>query len=1055
MGFYGNITNTSRTQFQFDKIYPNRYEMDRNAQTDGVYLGRYVLIEYDNNYHLDTFKRVFFIGNVAYLYNTSQTPDERYKLTKSQISQNELVYTSNSNLTVETGLKGNECIFYKCTSTYIANSKEAATFEAISRLEGPAYTDNYNIDKEHYNPGRGYDSTVWQKVFSKDSDQENSLKEHYVMIAELNSVVPTFDVIAEAPSMNPVVPHFDTESTDVYYKLHWQTPWGFRVAEAKNTSKSDVKTNWTEIEYDPNTGTNITKNLGEKNAAIYFNKAAFDSQVGKTSIKKKDSGINEIKVTPVSSGKKLYDDHNPSTKDPIAADDIQEMSINLPAIGNMMSDAWDIIHGPNRDNARTDENGSLQGRLDSFRDMNVNAIPVKRAADGTLVSSYINGNTSKNVTDILTETLSESFDSDDAWIKTSINTIGLDNENDLSGIAIHHTFHSVEDTNTTSDINNNGDTINLYTPHVDAAGHVVGKNVETVTLPFGFKTIKTNGRLESEIENASTSPSINNIIADNTQDELNVNSGNKWIRIDTDVNNDSLIISHDIHDTNSTTSEQSLSSETEVTAFEVPTYSFDKAGHYTSHDIKTITMPFSYGKIDGDNGNTEASATFDTLTFGSDEWLTATVEKDKVIYNHDYPKEQDDTTSSFDMNNDINNTIILETLNHDEKGHIINVNQHTVTLPYGYKEFRDSNIEVGKSIADNTQDIFVFKGDSWIKPTVSTDLATFEHIGPVSKVHTSKINVEPKFGETFTIEDHYFDDNGHKYSTETHTVLLPKGSLTDGASNGADVITQLSFIADTGALSSTRTNISELLLTGYEKKDSSNDIANTDTLAQALSKLQTQIHDEEKVRAADDDALRISLGQEIARADAAEKQVLTDAKAYTDQVKKEILIGDSSEALSKTYDTLLEISQWIEGDGVNTTELTAAIAEETKAREENVADINTRIDNLPTYVLSPGETNGSLKLNNSEDVFVTGLGSAAYTDSASYATAEQGALAETALQLDTEFSIPDGDDGSIAVATISQLFAYIRDLQNQVNLLSEEVNRLSAFHPLEDESENI
>ena len=77
MGFYGNITNTSRTQFQFDKIYPNRYEMDRNAQTDGVYLGRYVLIEYDNNYHLDTFKRVFFIGNVAYLYNTSQTPDER------------------------------------------------------------------------------------------------------------------------------------------------------------------------------------------------------------------------------------------------------------------------------------------------------------------------------------------------------------------------------------------------------------------------------------------------------------------------------------------------------------------------------------------------------------------------------------------------------------------------------------------------------------------------------------------------------------------------------------------------------------------------------------------------------------------------------------------------------------------------------------------------------------------------------------------------------------------------------------------------------------------
>ena len=1055
MGFYGNITNTSRTQFQFDKIYPNRYEMDRNAQTDGVYLGRYVLIEYDNNYHLDTFKRVFFVGNVAYLYNASQKPDERYKLTKSQISQNELVYTSSSDLTVETGLKGNECVFYKCISAYVANSKEAATFELISRLEGPAYTDNYNIDKEHYNPGRGYDSTVWQKVFSKDLDQENSLKEHYVMIAELNTVVPTFDVVAEAPSMNPVVPHFDTESTDVYYKLHWQTPWGFRIAETENASKSDVKTEWTEIEYDPSKGINVIKNLGEKNAAIYFNKAAFDPQIGEINIHKKDSGVNEIKVIPTSSGKKLYDDHNPETKDPIVADDIQEMSINLPAIGNMMSDAWDIIHGPNRDDARTDENGSLQGRLDSFKDMNVNAIPVKRNSDGTLVGSYINGNTAKEVTNILTEELSNSLLSDDAWIKTSINTTSLDNETDLSGISIHHTFHSVNDTETSSDINNNGDTINLYTPYVDAAGHVVGKNTETIILPFGFKTIKTNGRLNNETENASTLPSIDNVIANNTQDELNINSGNKWIRIDTDVNSDSLIISHDIHDTTSTTSEQSLSSETEVTTFKVPTYVFDKAGHYTNHDIKTITMPFGYGKITGDNGNTEASATFDTLTFGSDEWLTATVEKDKIVYNHDYPKEQEDTTSSFDMNNDINNTIVLETLNHDDKGHIINVNQHTVTLPYGYKEFRDSNIEVGKSIADNTQDIFVFKGDSWIKPTISTDLATFEHIGPVSKVHTSKTNVEPKFGETFIVEDHYFDDNGHKYATETHTVLLPKGSLIDNESNGADVITKLSFVEDTGALSSTRTNIGELLLTGYEKKDNSNDVDNADTLFQALSKLQTQIHDEENVRAAAANTLRTDLDEEIARADAAEKQVLIDAKAYTDQAKKEFLTGASAETLGKTYDTLLEISQWIEGDGVNTTELTAAIAEETNAREENIANINTRIDNLPTYVLSSGETNGSLKLNDGEDVSVTGLGSAAYTDSASYATAEQGALAETALQLDTELSIPNGDDGSMAVATIPQLFAYIRDLQNQVNLLSEEVNRLSAFHPLEDESENI
>ena len=37
MGFYGNITNTSRTQFQFDRTYPNRRVMDSSAKSDGMF----------------------------------------------------------------------------------------------------------------------------------------------------------------------------------------------------------------------------------------------------------------------------------------------------------------------------------------------------------------------------------------------------------------------------------------------------------------------------------------------------------------------------------------------------------------------------------------------------------------------------------------------------------------------------------------------------------------------------------------------------------------------------------------------------------------------------------------------------------------------------------------------------------------------------------------------------------------------------------------------------------------------------------------------------------
>ena len=61
MGFYGNITNNAKTQFQFDKIYPNRYQLDKLAKSDDIYIGRYVLIEYDNenSYQKDDFLRIW------------------------------------------------------------------------------------------------------------------------------------------------------------------------------------------------------------------------------------------------------------------------------------------------------------------------------------------------------------------------------------------------------------------------------------------------------------------------------------------------------------------------------------------------------------------------------------------------------------------------------------------------------------------------------------------------------------------------------------------------------------------------------------------------------------------------------------------------------------------------------------------------------------------------------------------------------------------------------------------------------------------------------------
>lgn len=69
---------------------------------------------------------------------------------------------------------------------------------------------------------------------------------------------------------------------------------------------------------------------------------------------------------------------------------------------------------------------------------------------------------------------------------------------------------------------------------------------------------------------------------------------------------------------------------------------------------------------------------------------------------------------------------------------------------------------------------------------------------------------------------------------------------------------------------------------------------------------------------------------------------LETAKAYADELKDSIL----GEGISETFDTLKEIQNWIEGDGVNATELTQAIATETSAREAADAEINRKITAL-------------------------------------------------------------------------------------------------------------
>jgi len=399
MGFYGNITNTSRTQFQFDKTYPNRKVMDTFAKSDGIYVGRYVLVEYDNQLAADWCTMAYqkTINGIVCFFSApmdaSGNPqvDTKYRFGVGDIITGKYIRVPG----VFTDVNGEKRIYnldepgkesdlvYHIDGKLDESNNVKVTL--ISDLANSPYNENYNIDIKSYGPGRGYDSTVWQKVYANGDEK-------YVMIAELNSVVPTFGISADAPSLSPVAPHFDADSTNVFYRVHWQPNWGFRIKSAspnisvapindagatidgnyitiskrmESKFPSDATTSWTRAAYDTATGqlnkfyfdpainpdtlettgrwikSDEAPATAQMPAAIYFNKAGFNPAI--ISYSEADV-LDKIALEATGLSGYQYNLHDSTgAKEPQV--DTQELSILLPSIGNSIAQMWDIVYG--------------------------------------------------------------------------------------------------------------------------------------------------------------------------------------------------------------------------------------------------------------------------------------------------------------------------------------------------------------------------------------------------------------------------------------------------------------------------------------------------------------------------------------------------------------------------------------------------------------------------------------------------------------------------------------------------------------------------------------
>lgn len=487
-------------------------------------------------------------------------------------------------------------------------------------------------------------------------------------------------------------------------------------------------------------------------------------------------------------------------------------------------------------------------------------------------------------------------------------TVNVDGKPTKPIVSLRHNYQPVRDTTSNSDMNNpKKDTMKLYTPIVDPKGHVVGHNDHTVTLPYGFKTITTNGRSGTASGDNTGNPSTSNVVADNTQDTLGINSGNKWIRIDTNASADTLTISHDIHTPTVSAKGQTDLNNPATDSITIQDTTYDNAGHMIANQNHKYILPYGFkyittnGRVSNNNtenlaaqGQIAADNTQDTLGINSgDEWIRIITnpDSDVLTISHDVKNTSFVDGGNISLSNEENGTTFSITLyDFDSKNHFSKKTTTKYTLPNSYGKIA---ADVGTTTeASCTHDTFTLSGDSWIKTTVSKDKVTFTHQTPQTSNLSSTVedtNKAPKLGGTFSIPKISYDSKGHVSSKTSYAITLPSLSLSGTKGSTDNVMTNLTYAKNGDTFTATFGKIGDLALTGYSTPTSiTTDITATDSLNIGLGKLRYYINKESEDR-------KSAITQEVKDRNNAITEAINDLD-YTDLESDEKYVSRVDEA---------------------------------------------------------------------------------------------------------------------------------------------------------------
>lgn len=883
MGFYGNIVNSNKASFTFDRIYSSRRAMDAAMSVnegDGVFLGRYVLIDYDE----PPIKGYYFANDKKFYHDVHHT--------RMIAGKEGCIYQD-----LHTG-SVNNFYLYENGAWKLNNT-------------GTPYAASYTADVTDY--GRGYDGTAWVKQYEANADGG---RYKYVLVAELNTVIPNFHLLVEPPAENANAPYFDRDSTNVDYYLHVTPTLKNEIGIVGQNDLSDEKINQYEDIWNYPTG-NQHK---EEHAAqlqtnqpgnIYYNAAGFDVAKRTFNTTIQDSINYELTESGRHYSNGAYD---PYGKTGVA--DTRTWHIHLPSIGNAICSVWDKMYGTSRNQTYSSSRGDSKalydqttfiGAVNRLRDLLGYTFKAKGSLavghaiavednnlyyDGNPPSAYYyyayspefkadstgdyykDGNEFKPVNkQVIT---SGYYRLVDRWVLTQLR---MPEEDSLYGfiIALHRLVGTGDDDsrdvetirgciNKIKDIvanidlqlkpgklmhtNNSGviETTDTAYPSAD-----VDKTRVLIGQPTGGHSwenrIRKIGIITPSTSETTWTTSTGEIDSNtNNNNTVNFKAGNKWIGLNVNTANQLVEIVHSksaqaAHEFAPDMQIQNLENETKSEcSYTFPLVNTDNAGHVIGSTNTTIYVPYVYKNIalnaqstaianaPSDNTNTQSAAsTNDTFTFAtSNKWIRAEIKDKMLSYGH-LVQTINTSTPTSDLNT--SGTFNTEEYTYDEAGHIRSKAVRTLTLPYNYKTIKVAQSSGVTAITPNTNSIVAANqvdtytlgaGNKWIQLAATNndtgDTITLAHsLQGTAGEYTGTDKTFTGFGDSVTLYGYTTDNAGHITANPTYTLTLPKGSLTDTASTTAsDVLTSINFVDTTGALTTTHQQIGTMLLTGYD-----------------------------------------------------------------------------------------------------------------------------------------------------------------------------------------------------------------------------------------------